>query len=186
VSNDGIFFSHKPTVSGLARQIVDDGSPILPDWSDIAVTDRLDSHELSGDATLYHFDVRLGRQALSVYPGWYRSFCFAAKFAEQFQFDKIIHIESDVFIISPKMQNYVNSVSDAWVAPVIESHRFPESAIQIIARRQVSAFFPFARIPGTAPSCDTKAWTISRFCRSRRSSWARAVISKSARKRDGR
>lgn len=125
--------------------LVDDASPVLPEWPDTHVTNHLRDGLASTGITLFRFDWRLGRQGRHVYPGWYRSFCLAARFAEVHGFDKVIHIESDGFIISSRMQKYINGVSDDWVAPSIQSHAMPESAIQIMAGRSLHAYFQFAR-----------------------------------------
>ena len=127
--------------------LVDDGSPVLPEWSDTRISSNVAEDPGSGAVTLYHFDQRLGRQARTVYPGWYRSFCLAARFAEAHGFQKIVHIESDGFIISPRMQHYLNNVSDGWIAPAIESHDMPESAIQIMAGSGARSFIEFTRSP---------------------------------------
>jgi hypothetical protein len=125
--------------------LVDDGSPLLPAWPDTRITNELHTSPAPGSVTLFHFDQRLGRSAGSVYPGWSRTFCLAARFAESHGFDKIIHIESDAFIISERMRNYIDEVSDGWIAPAIQSERMPESAIQIMAGTGAAAYFEFSK-----------------------------------------
>ncbi len=127
--------------------LVDDASPVLPDWPDTRITNNTNASPATGGVTLYRFDQRLGRVAGSVYPGWSRSFGFAARFARIHGFDKVVHVESDAFIISTKMQQYVNDVSDGWIAPAILSHAMPESAIQIMAGSGAQAYFEFSKAP---------------------------------------
>jgi hypothetical protein len=127
--------------------LVDDASTVLPEWLDIHVTNRLRDDLARGGVTLYRFDRRLGRQGRNVYPGWYRSFCLAARFAEFHRFDKVVHIESDGFIITSRMQRYINGVTDDWIAPSIQSHAMPESAIQIMAGSGLQSYLQFARKP---------------------------------------
>ena len=127
--------------------LVDDASPVLPEWRDTHVTSCLHDVLVPGGVTVYRYDRRLGRQGRNIYPGWYRSFCFAARFAELHKFEKVVHIESDGFIITSRMQQYINAVKDEWVAPAIQSHAMPESAIQIIAGSGLESWFKFARIP---------------------------------------
>jgi hypothetical protein len=127
--------------------LVDDASPVLPEWLDIRVTNRLHDDLPAGGVTMYRFDRRLGRQGRNVYPGWYRSFCQAARFAERHKFEKVVHIESDAFIISARMQNYINSITDDWIAPAIQSHAMPESAIQIMAGDGLMSYLQFTRKP---------------------------------------
>ncbi len=127
--------------------LVDDASPVLPVWSDTRITNRLADTPHAKPITLYRFDKRLGRQGRTVYPGWYRSFCFAARFAETHGFTRVVHIESDGFIISRKMQHAINAVTDDWIAPAIQSHQMPESAVQVMAGRGLRSFFDFAKKP---------------------------------------
>jgi hypothetical protein len=127
--------------------LVDDGSPRLPSWPDIHVTNRLDEMVAQKPLTLFRFERRLGRQACSVYPGWYRSFCLAARFAERNGFEKVVHIESDGFIITRRMQQYINELTNDWIAPSIQSHAMPESAIQVMAGSGFRSYVEFTRKP---------------------------------------
>jgi hypothetical protein len=124
--------------------IMDDASPVLPDWSDTRIITNPMDAPVPGTVSLFHFNKRLGRQAGTVYPGWSRSFAFAARFAISNGFEKVVHIESDAFIISPKMTHYINDLDDGWVAPSIISHEMPESAIQIIAGESMRSYHEFS------------------------------------------
>src|SRR5689334_19432274 len=74
--------------------LVDDASPTLPDWPELRVITDLTRPPKPGSVSLFRFDKRLGRQGTTVYPGWYRSFCLAARFADRYGFDRAVHIES--------------------------------------------------------------------------------------------
>lgn len=127
--------------------ILDDSSPVLPDWENIPISHPKENKDINSNVSILQFQKNLGRQARSVYPGWYRSFCYGAIFAKKHNFSKVIHIESDGFIISNSMQHYINDLRDGWVAPAIQSHRMPESAIQIIAGNSLSSYHQFAERP---------------------------------------
>ena len=127
--------------------IVDDASPVPPDWSDTRITGDPNAGLSEGPVTLFRFDQRLGRQAGNIYPGWSRSFCFAARFARAHGFDKVIHIESDAFIVSAAMERYFNEASDGWIAQWYGLHHMPESAIQIMAGNGLRDYFAFADAP---------------------------------------
>ncbi|MBV9735713.1 MAG: hypothetical protein JO209_07360 [Acidisphaera sp.] len=94
---------------------------------------------------IYHFSENLGRRSGFDYPGWYRSFALAANYAERHKFAKIIHIESDAFLISERAINYCNQRQDGWTALWCPHHAIPESGIQIIAGKELEAFFRFCR-----------------------------------------
>ena len=49
-------------------------------------------------AVLFHFKNNLGRPSVYDYPGWFRSFTFVATYAQAYQFEKIVHIESDPYL----------------------------------------------------------------------------------------
>jgi SAM-dependent methyltransferase len=127
--------------------IVDDGSPALPEWTGTQVVTDLDDVAESSPIVLYHFPDNLGRLALFDFPGWYRSFTFAAKYARRFGFQKVIHIESDAFVISRRMQDYMNNVVEGWVAFWCERWNVPETALQVIAGTSLRAFFEQSQVP---------------------------------------
>ena len=48
------------------------------------------------------------------------------------KYDKIIHIESDAYVLSNRLFSYLNDINSGWVALYSQKYKFPESAIQII------------------------------------------------------
>lgn len=130
--------------------IIDDGSTTIPDWTntEIISNEQL-PQESKAETVIFKFEDHLGRQAVDCYPGWYRSYMFAASYADRFGFDKIIHIESDAHLISDRIQTYVNDLSSGWTTFWCPRHSFPENAIQIIAGNSVTDFIKWnkKRIP---------------------------------------
>jgi hypothetical protein len=134
--------------SGLAYTqilLVDDGSPSLPDWVDTTVLHEGAPIPRDQPIILYHFADRLGRPSRYDYPGWHRSFSFAARYAEEAGFDKVIHLETDAFLVSRRAVEYFNSASSGWTAMWAPRHGFAESAIQIIGTDALGSFFAFSR-----------------------------------------
>jgi hypothetical protein len=136
--------------SALDRQqilIVDDGSPCLPSWPGLRVInegDFIDDPALDNDEViLYHFLDNLGRSGLRNYPGWFRSFAFGSQYATQRNFDKIVHIESDAFLITQRIQHEFNAIDSGWVTVLNLQYNYPESSIQVIAGKQVAAYHEF-------------------------------------------
>jgi hypothetical protein len=113
--------------------IVDDGSPALPDWPDTTILMELPAERPESPVILFHFRENLGRPAGYEYPGWHRSFMFAAKYAKAFGFERVVHIESDAFVISCRMQHYCNVVTNDWVTFMGPRHGYAETGIQVIA-----------------------------------------------------
>ena len=86
--------------SGLAYDqilIVDDGSAALPGWSNVDFMTENGGmpivEQTNRDRPIfYHFKERWGRADVWDFPGWHRSFAFAAAFAHANGFDKVIHL----------------------------------------------------------------------------------------------
>lgn len=122
--------------------LIDDGSAVLPDWQGVdIINENLLPENLSDSrAVIYHFNQNLGYHGHADYPGWYRSFMFAAEYAEKYGFEKIIHIESDAFLISDRIVDYVNGLNEGWTTFWCPRHNFAENNIQIIAGSSVQDF----------------------------------------------
>jgi hypothetical protein len=122
--------------------LIDDGSPVLPNWDgvDVIYENQLPDDCPDSQGVIYHFNNNLGYSGHAVYPGWYRSFMFAAEYAEKYNFDKIIHIAEDAFLISDRIQTYVNNLDQGWTTFWCPRHKFPENNIQIIAGDSVKRF----------------------------------------------
>lgn len=125
--------------------IIDDGSPILPEWKDVCFTTKeyILNSQPNDKIIFVKFDKNLGRPNVHNYPGWFRGFKFAANYAKKFNFKKIIHLESDAYLISDKSFDYVNSLKDGWVSFWCKEHNFAESAIQIIGKDQIDNYYNF-------------------------------------------
>lgn len=130
--------------------IVDDGSATLPGWADT----RIVSIDSLGDAfsapcadpvLLAHFRLHLGRRTVLNFPGWHRSFAFAGLYAERHAFDRVIHIESDAFVISARAQAFLAHSPEGWAAFWCARYDMPESAVQVAAGQGVRALAGFAR-----------------------------------------
>ena len=126
--------------------IIDDGSPVLPDWNDLSVYKEPNLPDTpKTECALFHFNSRLGRRGLLDYPGWYRSYTFASTWTKQYGFNKIIHIESDSFIFSERLISYINQLYTGWTSLYCPSQNLPENCIQIICEDQIKKFLKFSR-----------------------------------------
>ncbi len=116
--------------------VVDDASPCLP--NDIEIVENV---ELPSKTVLYHFQDHLGKVDDLNYPGWYRSFVMPVKYIEKFDFEKIIHIESDAFLLSDRMIKWVNDLHEGWSGAWCHTYHFPETSIQIICKSSFPDYF---------------------------------------------
>jgi hypothetical protein len=127
--------------------IVDDGSPSLPDWPGVATLSSLPTVRSSARVVLFHFHNNLGRTGVYHYPGWFRSFSFAAAYAVYYGFTKVVHIESDAFLVSGRIQEYFNNVADGWISLWSPRYDYPETGIQVVAGNSMQAFKDFCQRP---------------------------------------
>lgn len=113
--------------------ILDDASPVLPDDPGVRGYQRLPV-EVPADAKacFFRFPNHEGRNSMTGYRGWWRSFLFALDVAQTYGFDKIVHVESDAYLVSPRMVEYVNGLRRGWTAMWCPRWSFPETAVQVI------------------------------------------------------
>lgn len=112
----------------------DDGSPCDPEF------------DYSNIMMLVH-PGNLGRPDSLDYPGWYRSFAGAIEFGVKNNFEKIIHIESDARILSPRLIKSINEQTLGWRTFWCPTHHMPESAIQVIGLDQIKNAYEQTREP---------------------------------------
>lgn len=75
----------------------------------------------------------LGRPSMNNYGYWFSAFGKAAKYALDNGFEKIVHIDSDTYILKEELVNYINNRKTGWLAFWSEIHQYPESVFQIIS-----------------------------------------------------
>jgi hypothetical protein len=124
--------------------LVDDGSGQLPDWPGLTILQEGDDLECNAPIVLYHFKNRLGRRAVSDFPGWVRSFFFVSQYAEVNGFSRVVHLEADAFLISPQASEFINRQNDGWIALWSNRHQRPESGIQVIAGSGLKTYAEWA------------------------------------------
>jgi hypothetical protein len=124
-----------------AMVMIDDGSPYEPDQSQampLAAAD-IGKRELQQFA-LIRFPNNLGRSGITDYPGWCRSFLFSLDIAEIYGFRKIVHVESDTYLLSRAIGDYIERAERGWTAFWSARYGFPETALQIICSDAYPAF----------------------------------------------
>jgi hypothetical protein len=132
--------------------LVDDGSPVLPGWPDtdivtVRTLDDVAAVQSRAPVLLLRFPDRLGRSAVYDFPGWYRSYAAGARYAAAAGFQKVLHIESDAYIVSDRMRGWANQTNTGWHTPYSAKYNFPEMAIQLIGADQLDNFVAFTNRP---------------------------------------
>jgi hypothetical protein len=124
---------------------------MLDDHSDLSVADDRYNF-IEGDITedtkvekmnFYHFDERWGNNRTANHPGWFRSFLFSLEIAETLGYEKIIHIESDMYLLSPRICEHIDELDSGWVSFRCPTYRFPESSLQVINKDNFGKFNNF-------------------------------------------
>ena len=72
--------------------------------------------------------------------GWWRSYLFSLEIAKKLNFEKIIHVESDLYLISVKIREFIDSQEEGWASFLCNKYHWPESSLQIICKDQFEEF----------------------------------------------
>ncbi|AKM29176.1 hypothetical protein AB870_02145 [Pandoraea faecigallinarum] len=125
--------------------LIDDGSPYLPPEEVISSASFDDgAAALKRKEGILRYRENLGRQNMHTYPGWWRSFLGASKVAEDIGAEKIVHIESDAYVLSQRLANFINEVDSGWHVLWASRYGMPETAIQVICKDQFEALKRFS------------------------------------------
>jgi len=120
--------------------VIDDASPFVPDDPDVRVLAALPPALPEGPrAFFYRFANREGRIGLKGHRGWWRSFLFSLEIARAYRFERIVHVESDAFLLSRRIVDRINATVDGWTAFWCPLYGFPEPALQVIVHDQFDA-----------------------------------------------
>lgn len=74
----------------------------------------------------------LTRTAQLEYPYCWRGLYYCRDLFQEYDYEKIIHLNNDVFIISPNFANYIRDFKSGWMSPFCPRHNWPECDLQII------------------------------------------------------
>lgn len=118
--------------------LIDDGSSdtalLKGNVENIAAPELAPARALTGALNMISFSEHLGRSSDKDYPGWWRSFTYSVNIAEKYGFDKIIHIESDFYITSSRLMEFIRSIDKGWHSLYSRFCNFPETAVQVICK----------------------------------------------------
>lgn len=125
--------------------VIDDASPYVPDDPDVRVIDVVPGTLPEGPAAwVYRFAQREGRTGIRGHRGWWRSFLHSLDLARALDCSRIVHIESDAFLLSRKIVDHINAIDVGWTAFWCPLYNFPEPALQVIAADRFDAMAEIA------------------------------------------
>jgi hypothetical protein len=140
--------------------LIDDGSPEeFLSLLGIPIFDALEIPRELPHVCVVSFRNHLGRSSTHVYPGWWRSFSFSSVLAETYGFKKIVHIESDAYVLSSKMADVIKKEASSWCVFWSAGYAMPETSLQIICKTYIkllSTIFLAGEIFYTTASIDAE------------------------------
>lgn len=77
------------------------------------------------------------------YGYWYRAQALAAAYALARGYDKIIHIDTDAYVLTPRFCSFINSIETGWHTVWCDYWQFPEVNIQVIGKNSLESMLDF-------------------------------------------
>lgn len=135
-----IDYYSKLAIDDATLLLIDDHSPYTPPADQVRLITNTQALTASaGIPQLLRFEQRLGRPAPDRMPGWWRSFLHSVVAAKAMGAQKIIHIESDAFVLSKALLDHLTGLTTGWNALWTPHYEMPETAIQVICEDQFDA-----------------------------------------------
>ena len=127
--------------------VIDDGSPVgwlkkldLYDeivFHDVQTGDKrinipadINHSKNDGKIIWLHFVYNLGRPHIHLFPGWWRSYSFGGAVATVCNFDKFIFTESDSFVFSDNLFDYIKNRNNEWGSLWDSLNGYRETCVQ--------------------------------------------------------
>jgi hypothetical protein len=126
-----------------ATFMLDDSSPYAANDNRVAIQQGALTPPQPGTIQLYRFAEHLGNKR---HIGWWRSFLFSLRIARAYGLRKIIHIESDAYILSGHLVDYLEGLQSGWTVLWCPLYQMPEAGIQVIVEDQFTAMQRFAEM----------------------------------------
>lgn len=112
----------------------------LKDTKDIWLVENASSPGLSTTikniygVSIKRYDKHLTRTAHLEYPYCWRGLYFCRDLFQEHDYDKMIHLNNDVYILSPKLATHVKDFKSGWWSPWCTKHAFKECDLQVITK----------------------------------------------------
>lgn len=119
-------------------------------YDDILLVDNASSISSLQELKKDHSDIRvleskvhLSRLTEHAYGYWFKAFRKGISYALNNGYDKIIHCDSDVFILKQELVDYVNSINSGWNCLYCSMYDYPETTFQIIGKDKFEEAYDF-------------------------------------------
>lgn len=119
--------------------MIDDASPWVPPAREIACHSTQALPPQPASPLMLRFSEHLGRPTQGQYPGWWRSFLYSVIVAQHYGCRRIIHVESDTYVLTRRMVAFLRGRERGWTAFWCPRWGFPETCVQVICEDSFSA-----------------------------------------------
>jgi hypothetical protein len=113
---------------------------VTPNWNQLALDDGSSLESLSKLraactwTNVLSFAKHYGRPSHLDYIYSWRALYFASVIFSYWEYDKVILMSDDLYILSRRMMEYIDSLPSGWTTFWCPAHSFPETSCQVIVR----------------------------------------------------
>ncbi len=86
------------------------------------------------DLLILRFDEHLARTGIWQYPYCWRALEFVKTLIPRYELDKILFIDTDFYVLSSKLAEYIKNLDSGWVSFRCPKYGFPEAALHILCK----------------------------------------------------
>lgn len=94
---------------------------------------------------IIRFEERLPRQSVKDYPYFWRGIEMMPQVARHYAFNKLIFIESDCYVLTPRLVNFMRDLNQGYCAFWCPKYKCPESALSVLCQDQFAMLEQFCR-----------------------------------------
>jgi hypothetical protein len=95
------------------------------------------------------FPQRRPRKGIFDYPYYWRGMRLIPKLMRHFKVDKLINNDTDLFLLTPNIVNYIRELNKGWVSFWCPKYNWPESALNILNKDSVTLLSQLSRFSDT-------------------------------------
>jgi len=93
---------------------------------------------------IIRFNQHLPRKSVKDYPYFWRGIGMIPPVIEQYRVDKVIFIESDCYLLTPRIVDFIRNLNQGFCAFWAPRYNCPESALSVLCRDQFKMFEEFS------------------------------------------
>lgn len=105
-------------------------------WLIDNASDKVDLANLVDEynVSFHRYEKHLPRTAHLEYPYCWRQLYFGRELFQEHDYEKVIHLNNDVYILNKKTANKIRDLKSIWWSPYCPKHGFPECDLQVYTK----------------------------------------------------